>query len=233
MRKADTRSRALNGGMIVSFLIVPMLVGALFISGCGDTSLMPEADDSYGDGTSFFERPFDADALAKPSYSDIDTSYVVVEYLEAAEGGVLLMDGAEDLSTAEALVIQAESFVADTTFVVEVIKIVTIDGESPIIYEFQPDGLQFSKPAILRVNAWADFGHKATKVRLFWLNEVTSEWELQAETQVDPETGMAYFDCLDHFSKWGTDDGGSSTNEPSGPDDGSGSGGGGTKPTGT
>lgn len=201
MIRGYSHRKTAKRGWIACLLTLTVLGGALLLFGCGDSALQSTEASLDEESTYFFDQPFYADELAKRV--TIDTTYEVVQLLTALEGGVIMLDGTQDLATAEALVVQELSIPTDTIFQIEITKIITDDG-SPIIYDCHPDGLVFSQPAILRINAWADFGKKTEEVYLYRLNETTHMWELQMIAPVGAD-GMTYFP-IPHFSRWGADD---------------------------
>ena len=195
---------AITGGTMVFFLAAMIFSAVVILTGCENTPLTTDsASIDSGDQGSFFDLPFDEDALAKASNTNItiDTIAFYENFITVDEGGVVLLGETE---SSDAFVVQPESFLQDTAFVLEVTKIVDAEGEMAVIYDCGPDGLVFTKPAILLVNAWEDFGKKAESVNLYWLNETTNRWELMATSYVDAISGQVAFE-LDHFSKWGMD----------------------------
>ncbi len=213
MKAKSTFVGAITGGTMVFFLAAMIFSAVVILTGCENTPLTTESIDSQ-DQTSFFDLPYDPDALAKrvDDGITIDTIAFYENYITATDGGVVLLGETE---SADAFVVQPESFPYDTSFVLEVTKIVDADGQMAIIYDCGPDGLIFTKPAILLINVWADFGKSTSSVCLYWLNETTNKWELQAEAQVD-DAGRAAFE-LDHFSKWGVDGPPSTSQRPPSP----------------
>ena len=205
MKTKSTFDGAITGGTMVFFLAAMIFSAVVILTGCENTPLTTESIDSQ-DQTSFFDLPYDTEARAKRVDGDDDDEYTIdtiafyENYISVTDGGVVLLGETE---SADAFVVQPESFPYDTSFVLEVTKIVSVDGQMAIVYDCGPDGLTFSKPAILLINVWADFGKSTSSVCLYWLNETTNKWEFQTESNVD-DVGQAIF-LLDHFSKWGID----------------------------
>ncbi len=204
--------------ILLSALAIVGLFSSVILQSCGNS--LDSAEEALSqEETSFFDQPFYDDALAKRTDIVVDETFTVFAVISTSDGGVLLLDAAEPQSElefdgiesterisvdlAEALIIMPNSFSYDTVFQAQVTKITTADEESPVIYDFGPDGLIFSRPAVLRINAFEDFGKKTTSVCLYWLNENTNAWEIQSEVAVDLNTGLAYFE-IHHFSKYGT-----------------------------
>ncbi len=204
MKTKSTFVGVITGGTMVFFLAALIFSAVVILTGCENTSLTTDSIVSQ-DQTSFFDLPYDSETMAKRVDITIDVVKFYENFITVTDGGVVLLGETE---SADVFVVQPESFAYDTSFVLEVTKIVDAEGEMAVVFDCGPDGLTFTKPAILLVNAWADFGKKTTSVSLYWLNETTDRWEIRAETQVDAITGQAAFE-LDHFSKWGTEGGSS------------------------
>ena len=196
-----SQRKTTKGGWIACFLTITVLGGSLLLYGCGDSALQSSQTSFDEESTYFFDQPFYEDEFLKRDVAAC-TTYTCVEVITAVDGGVVLMDGAENLATAEALVVPEFSIMQDTLFTIEVLKIVTEDGDTPVLFEFQPDGLEFDKPAILRINACEDFGKKTEAVYLYRLDESTNAWILEAIAPV--VDCMAVFE-IPHFSRWGAD----------------------------
>ncbi len=165
--------RNTNGWAILAGLVV---IGGfalgLILAGCSDNGLVFEVTDS-DDRVSFFDQPYYDDALAKRTdIADFEVSFTQKRLL-ASQGGVIPLDLDEN---EEAFVVLPCSFVEDTTFTVEVTKLVTDDGETVIVYEFGPDGLQFARPAVLRLDLGVLFGKNVNSVEFAWLDEETHMW---------------------------------------------------------
>jgi len=165
------------------------------VAGCSDNGLILD-NSSSDDYVSFFDLPYDASALAKRSDIAISESAVVQKRIMAGEGGVIPLGPDENV---EAFVVVANSIEEDTTITITVTKILTTDGEMPIVFDFGPDGLQFSRPAVLRLNLFELFGENTASMNFYWLNEETNEWELEATLDADSD-GFAY-GSVEHFSK--------------------------------
>jgi hypothetical protein len=205
MKSKPTNLRVMAGGTLAFFLALMAFSSLVILTGCNNGPLSVEEVQPQ-DQTSFFDLPFDPEAMAKRVDVDItiDTIALYENYITVEEGGLIILGESE---AADAFVVQPLSFASDTSFVLEVTKLTTADGEMPILYDCEPDGLVFSKPAVLLINAWEDFGKNTESVILYWLNEATNMWEVQDTLAVDA-TGRAPA-LISHFSKYGTakDDG--------------------------
>ncbi|UCE25094.1 MAG: hypothetical protein JSU74_03325 [Candidatus Zixiibacteriota bacterium] len=158
--------------IMASLITAGGFILGLILAGCSDNGLVFEVTDSE-ERVSFFDQPYYDDALAKRT--DILEAEVTFHQarLRTSEGGVLTLGEDENI---EAFVVLPNSFVDDTTFTVEVTKIVTEDGEALIVFEFGPDGLQFFRPAVLRLDLGVLFGRNVTSVEFAWLDEETHMW---------------------------------------------------------
>ncbi len=189
-RKLTKRWAVMACGFVFGGLTLGLILGS-----CSDNGVV--INDSTEDYVSFFDMPYYPDAVAKNS-AIAEASFTHVEArLSAEQGGVIALgDSAEN----EAFVVVGESIVADTTFKITVTRILTIDGEMPIIWDFSPDGLQFSRPAILRLDLGALFGKNVKAVDLYYLNEETNLWEYLQSCEADD----AQIACLPiyHFSTY-------------------------------
>ncbi|MEW6411322.1 MAG: hypothetical protein AB1483_02485 [Candidatus Zixiibacteriota bacterium] len=167
----------------------------VFLSGCSDSGRLNEtANISNAD---FFEQAFDENALSKRTdVADLEIDFRS-QWLQASLGGMIpLQEDAES----EAFVVLPGSFLADTTFTVEITHLVTSTGEPIVLYDFGPDGLQFSRAAIVRINVAALFGKNVTTMNFYWLNPGTGYWELQDTYKADSQ-GYVYAD-ISHFSSY-------------------------------
>ncbi len=222
MKIKPTNLKVVAGGALIFLVAIVAFSSVIILTGCGEGPISV-GEISPLDKTSFFDLPYYPEAFAKTLNVSIDTIMWFESYITTADGGVIVIseDPETDGGAYDAFVVQEESFPYDTTFVLEVIKIVTSDGEMPIVYDFGPDGLVFTECAILLVNAWEDFGKKTEEVCLYWLNEETHLWELQECLPVNDEGLVAF--CLEHFTKYGTGEagsssgGGSTSNKPDDP----------------
>jgi len=210
MKSAPTIQKV---GPLVFFLAVTAFSLVFVLTGCDNGPLSLEQADQQ-DETSFFDLPYNPEAIAKNGNITVDIIVLYENYITVEDGGVVLLgstesaelrdtvDGADASVLVDAFVVQSFSIPSDTSIVLQVTKIITADGEMPIIFDCGPDGLEFTSPAILVINAWENFGKSTTHVSLYWLNEETNEWELEAEVPVDKLTGGVGFQ-ISHFSKWG------------------------------
>jgi len=195
VRHRNHRPTYSRSGLWVCSLIVGCIGLVLIVAGCSDNGLILDNNNSSEDNVSFFDLPYDTGALAKRSDIAVSESTFIQKRLKASEGGVIPLGPDE---TVEAFVVIQDSFEADTTFEITVTKILTTDGEMPIIFDFGPDGLQFSRPAVLRLNLFELFGKNTTSMELYWLDEETNEWEFMETLDADSQ-GFVY-GTIPHFS---------------------------------
>ncbi|UCD62843.1 MAG: hypothetical protein JSW34_08740 [Candidatus Zixiibacteriota bacterium] len=198
MRKLLTRKIPSKWSILITLSALVVFVGAvLVLSGCSNDGMLSDVPDSTGDDPSFFDQPYDPGALAKRSdISDIQFDSAQA-YVRADEGGMLVLG---DDANVAALVFLPGSVSQDTLISVEITSLATTAGETPVIWDFKPDGLQFSRPTIVRLNAAELFGTSTSSVTLYWLNEATHEWEPEQVSEVDSE-GVVCLE-LKHFSSY-------------------------------
>ncbi len=226
MKSAPTIQKV---GPLVFFLAVTAFSLVFVLTGCDKGPLSLEQLQQQ-DETSFFDLPYNPEAMAKSVDITIDTIVLYENYITVEDGGVVLLGSTESAELrdtesgtdaavlVDAFIVQPFSFLYDTSFVLQVTKIITADGDMPIIFDCGPDGLVFTSPAILLINVWENFGKNATGVNLYWLNEETNEWELEAFVPADEVTGQAPI-LINHFSRYGIDGDGTSGSSSDGPPD--------------
>ncbi len=220
MKIRPTPSKMLTLGALALFLATLALSFGSVLTGCNsNTGSLQGITDQ--DDVDFFELSYDPVELAKRNVT-VDAVDTFEALITVAEGGVILLvepdvvTGVEALETldgvntstetCDAFIIQPFSITDNTLIRFEVTKYVTTDGDVPIIFDCHPDGLVFSIPAILLINAWEDFGKKTQSVCFYYLNEVTNKWELLEEVAV--VNGLAATDKIAHFSRYGVGKGG-------------------------
>jgi hypothetical protein len=196
--KLRLRPRNVNRWVLLTYFLALSGVSlGLILAGCSDNGIVFNQTSYSEDPVSFWELPFQTDALAKRAdIAEVESRYVVLP-LQASLGGVIPLG---DDASVEAFVVLPNSFPSDTIFTVEVSKVVTTNGEELVIYEFGPDGLQFSRPAVLRLNLAELFGKNVTAIDLFWLNEETDSWEYSETSNAVDQIACA---SVWHFSSLG------------------------------
>jgi hypothetical protein len=68
-------------------------------------------------------------------------------------------------------------------------------------FVFKPDGLVFSEPAQIELQASVLGAEKGEVLRLFWYNPATGLWELEQEVKVEDAQVELEFE-VDHFSRY-------------------------------
>jgi len=200
-------------GPLIFFLALTAFSLVFVLTGCDSGPLSLEQLDQQEE-TGFFDLPYNPEAMAKSDQFTVDTVESYQSLITVEEGGVVILsstesvelrtydDGTDSDALVDVFVVQPYSIATDEFLVLEVTKIVTYDGEMPIIFDCSPDGLVFSNPAILLINVWENFGKTATGINLYWLDEETGEWVFEAQIDADPVTGQAPA-LIHHFSKYG------------------------------
>lgn len=208
MRHSTDRLRKYRPGLWICSILAGCACLILILAGCSDDAAILDNNSYSEDNVSFFDLPYYPDALAKRSDILVSESKYFESRLSASSGGVIPLGDDADV---ESFVVLPASFLSDTTFAITVTRFMTDDGEMPIVYEFGPDGLQFSRPAVLRLNVAELFGRNVSEIELYLLNEDTNMFELVVTLAADAQ-GYVY-GPVEHFSSYGAKaSGGSSTN---------------------
>lgn len=232
MKNKPALSKLLTGGLTLFFLAAVVFSFGIFLTGC-DNNVTSLEDINTQEEVNFFDLPYDPVELAKRTDVEVNEVLTYTAFISAVDGGVILLDeleaaetfdGIERLDavnessqTLDAFVIQPNSFESDSWFVFQITKMVTVDGDMPMVFDCEPDGLVFSKPAILLINAFEDFGKKTEAVQFYYYNETTHKWELLDEQQPD-SNGLVAFNVY-HFSRYGMEGSGGTGNPPPGKGD--------------
>lgn len=176
--------------LLTPLVMVFALAMVLGLPGCSD---QPLDVNTSQEEVSFFDLPFDP-LEKKTDYIDQNVTFGTIE---VEEGGVLVVPGGHATFSFE---VEPYSFPADTVFSVGV-YVVSEDGDAPtIIYEFEPDGLEFTVPATLVLDADYVAGLGANSVDFFYLNR--NKWVFQGKYFADSKRQIRI--PLEHFSRWGT-----------------------------
>ncbi len=175
--------------MAIAFLSLPL-------GGCDNNDLV--VDNNTANEVNFFDLAYDSDGLSKRTdISDIQVSWFDSR-VSADQGGIIAF--AEGLE-AHAFVVVAGSISADTTIKVEVSRIETTDGNTSFVYEFGPDGLVFSRPAVLRLNVRELFGASVSAMSLYGLDEDAGVWMHLGTYHADAQDIVCA--PIGHFSDYG------------------------------
>lgn len=185
-----------NRGLIRWRLMTPLaLVFALaVIIGLPGCSNQPLEVNSSQEEINFFDLPFDP-LDKKTDYLDYNVTFGTID---VEDGGTLVVPGGGH--TSFAFKVEPYSFPENTVFSVGV-YIVSEDGEAPtIIYEFEPDGLEFTVPATLILDAEYAAGLGNDYVNFYYLNR--NKWVFQGKYYADDKGKINI--PIEHFSRWGT-----------------------------
>lgn len=218
MKNKPALLKLLTGGSMLFFLAAVVFTFGAALTGC-DTNVTSVEDVDTQEEVNFFDLPYDPVELAKRTDIQVTEVTVFTAFISASDGGVILLDEPEAVETfdgierldavnestetVDAFVIQPLSFLNDTSFTFEITKMVTVDGDVPVTYDCEPDGLVFSKPAILLINAVNAFGQKTELVNFYYYDETNRAWEL-LEQQEPNSDGLVAF-TVGHFSRYGAE----------------------------
>ncbi len=191
MRNKQDVERIGGWRMFGPLIAICILVLVLALPGCSDKATDVN---SSQDQINFFDLPFD-DAIAKRS-DNYDAVYWYWDWILENEGGIIDVPGGHGAFVFE---VEAHSFPADTVFEIGV-YVVEADGAPVIIYDFGPDGLEFSSPAKLILDADVVASLGQSSIAFYYLNG--NNWVYQGTYHADA-TGKISIDVY-HFSKYGT-----------------------------
>lgn len=184
-----------NRGLVRWRLLTPLvmvfaLAMVLGLPGCGD---QPLDVNTSQEEVNFFDLPFDP-LEKKTTYLDYNVTFGTIE---VEEGGTLVVPGGHSTFTFK---VEPYSFPEDAVFSVGV-YIVSEDGDAPtIIYEFEPDGLEFTIPATLILDADYVAGLGSNSVDFYYLDG--RRWVFQGKYFADANRKINI--PVEHFSRWGT-----------------------------
>jgi hypothetical protein len=176
---------------LVAILALVLIFG---LPGCSDKPL--DVNTSQED-ISFFDLPFDDDALAKRGLGDYEAVYRTEDYLTVEDGGSIAINGHDGAYT---FVVEPYSFPEDTRFTVAIYVIEDTPTKTTIVYEFGPDGLEFTVPAHLILNADAVAAMGAESIDFYYLNG--NKWAYQGTYFRNKDNQFVI--PIEHFSKYGT-----------------------------
>ncbi|UCD62840.1 MAG: hypothetical protein JSW34_08725 [Candidatus Zixiibacteriota bacterium] len=188
-------NRGLVGWRLITPVLIALLLGATFwLSGCSNGPLEVNTTESE---TSFFDLPFDEVEFTKGGKT-YDGIYYADDYIKADEGGLLTVTHRGATFTFEVM----PNSISDDMLITLVVYVVEDTPEqTTIIYEFGPDGLVFSEPAILTLEAEAVTGEGSDSVDWYYLDR--GRWMYQGSFHAEKDGKIRI--QMEHFSRWGTD----------------------------
>jgi hypothetical protein len=175
-------------------VVILALVVIFGLPGCSDKPL--DVNTSQED-ISFFDLPFDDNALAKGRPVSYDAVYRTEDYLTVEDGGLIEINSHDGAFT---FVVEPYSFPEDTRFTVAVYIVEDTPEKTTIVYEFGPDGLVFTEPAHLILNADVVAAMGAQSTDFFYLSG--NKWIYQGTYFRDKDNQFVI--PIEHFSKYGT-----------------------------
>lgn len=174
---------------LTPFLMIFALAAIVGLQGCSDESL--DVNTSQEE-VNFFDQPFDP-LDKKTDYVDYNVTFGTIE---VDEGGVLVVPGGHNTFAFEV----APNSIPENTVISVGVYIVNEDEVPTIIYEFEPDGLEFTVPATLILEADYVAGPEGKSVDFYYLNR--NKWVFQGKYFADANGQIKI--PVEHFSRWGT-----------------------------
>lgn len=191
MRARQSSLWVARWGFSAPLVAVLTLIVILGLPGCSDEPL--DINTSQED-VNFFDLPFDEELLSKRG-TVIKQVYVISQYVEADEGGTIEIRGNDGDF---AFIVEPFSMPEDALITIKIYEVQDEDARVSFIYEFAPDGLVFSEPATLVLDAdiVADGGDSIT---LYYLDG--KRWVPMDNLKAVNGTFLAK---IPHFSRWGS-----------------------------
>lgn len=180
------KSLSLFGGLAVVLTL-------FFVIGCSNnTPVQPTDPDPVELGAiAFGERG--AQLPEASSIEEYDSSYI-----EKSAGGTVEIERGD---YNHEFVVEPNAIDQSTTITVRSVNEVIL-GKDMILFEFGPDGLEFSKSATLSFDM-NELDGDASKAKLYYYDPVKKKWNYQVT--VDVVDDIAEF-AIDHFSKYAISD---------------------------
>lgn len=171
------RSRILSGGLA-------LLAVVLIISGCSNNSPVNPA------------MPQAPELGLQVQLSSTTTVDAVL--ISKSVGGVIQIERKDYVHT---FTVPANAISSNTLISVKSSDQIVL-GEKMIVFEFGPDGLIFSKSAVLSFEM-AELSAQASSGKLYYLDPSSGKWVYQGSSDVS--NGVANFN-INHFSKYAIGD---------------------------
>ncbi|UCG60526.1 MAG: hypothetical protein JSV52_09330 [Candidatus Zixiibacteriota bacterium] len=174
---------------LVAILSLAVIFG---LPGCSDQPL--DVNTSQED-VSFFDLPFD-EAIAKKGL-EYDAVFGTEDYIAAEDGGTIAINGHGAIWSFQVF---PNSIPNDVRITVRIYIVEDTPEKTTVIYEFGPDGLEFSVPALLTLDADAVAGTNGQTIDFYYLNK--NRWVYQGTFN---RTGDDEFVIpIHHFSRYGS-----------------------------
>ncbi len=172
--------------------LASFLLSFLIIFGCSDLPNKPQTGHS-----SLVELE---SIMAGPSVdvlNEFDQPAVENNNVTVISGGTISIP--VDANSSAEFNVPPRAVGSDVTITIDVTRHITRDGERALIFEFGPDGLIFSKSAILTIDAGAFIDSTVNSVAWYYYNPETGKLELQ--DVYDVKNGKVEI-SVDHFSRY-------------------------------
>ncbi len=189
--KQGNRSGA-HWRLFAPLVAVLALAFVLGLPGCSD---QPLDVNSAQEDVNFFDLPFD-EAIAKKGL-DYVAVFGTEDYIAADEGGAIEINGHDAIWTFE---VPPNSIPDDVRITVRIYIVEDTPEKTTVIYEFGPDGLEFSIPALLTLDADAVAGSNGETLDFYFLER--NKWVYQGT--FDRNRDDQFVIPIYHFSRYGT-----------------------------
>ncbi len=144
---------------------------------------------------SFFDLPFDDGVFAKKG---LVATYRTEDFITVAEGGTIEISAHGAVFS---FVIAPNSFPEDTRFTLAIYILEDTPDKTTVVYEFGPDGLVFTEPALLVLDANVVVPEGSQTIDFYYLNK--NRWVYQGT--YDRNKDDQFVIGIDHFSRYGTE----------------------------
>lgn len=192
MRDRPSKQRIALWRSFMPLVAILALAVAFGLPGCSDKSLDTNTSQEE---ISFFDLPYYDGDLAKKGYV---ATYLTEDYLHADEGGVIEITAHGAVFS---FVVAPNSFPEDTRFTLGIYIVEDSPEKTTVIYEFGPDGLVFSEPAHLILDANVVVPEGVETIDFFYLNK--NRWMYQGT--YDRNQNNQFDIDINHFSRYGTE----------------------------
>lgn len=181
--------------------LVAFAASVLLLSGCGDSPVSPvTGDDSVGallhveqNHGALLEQDSNGPSPKLLGNLIRNVFYALESLLIGDDGGLLSLELGDKTAT---FLVPAGALDENALIVMKAVQAPTPMGEATV-FDFGPDGLEFSNPATLSLETARAEG---SVLRLYWWNDSVGRWELQESCVVS--NGGVHF-SVHHFSKYG------------------------------
>jgi hypothetical protein len=181
--------------------LIAFAASVLLLSGCGDSPVSPVIGDDPVGALQEVEQEHaellahDSDGASPKLLGNLlrNVLFALESLLIGDDGGLLSLELGDKTAT---FAVPEGALDKSELIVMKAVQAPTPMGEATV-FDFGPDGLEFSSPATLSLETARAEG---SVLRLYWWNNSVGRWELQESCEV--RNGVVHF-SVHHFSKYG------------------------------